>query len=99
VDTKKKELVGNFKNRGACWRKDSRGVNDHDFPSQAIGRAIPFGIYDQGRNAGFVVVGTSHETADFVIRAIWTWWLETGFRRLSVGKLFDVNSAIPEQDR
>jgi hypothetical protein len=79
VDTKKKELVGNFKNRGTCWRKDARDVLDHDFPSQAIGRAIPLGIYDQGRNAGFVVVGTSHETAEFVIQALRTWWLKTGF--------------------
>lgn len=78
VDTKKKELVGNFKNPGTCWRKRSRDVLDHDFPSDAIGRAIPFGIYDQGRNRGFVMVGTSHETAEFAIRALRTWWLREG---------------------
>jgi hypothetical protein len=81
VDTKKKELVGKFKNPGTCWRKKPREVLDHDFPSDAIGRAIPFGIYDQGRNTGFVVVGTSHETSAFAIQALRTWWLKTGFWR------------------
>jgi len=70
VDTKKKELVGNFKNPGTCWRKDARDVLDHDFPSDAAGRAIPFGIYDQGWNTGFVVVGTSHETAEVTVHAL-----------------------------
>lgn len=79
VDTKKKELVGNFKNAGTCWRKESRAVLDHDFPSWAIGRAIPFGIYDEGRDRGFVVVGTSHETPEFAVEALRTWWLEVGF--------------------
>jgi hypothetical protein len=81
VDTKKKEQVGNFKNSGACWRKKSRDVLDHDFPSDAVGRAIPFGIYDEGRNTGFVVVGTSHETAQFAVAALRTWWLRQGRRR------------------
>jgi Rhodopirellula transposase DDE domain len=81
VDTKKKELVGNFKNPGACWRKVCRDVLDHDFPSEAIGRAIPFGIYDEGRDRGFVVVGTSHETSEFAIEALRTWWLKAGFWR------------------
>jgi Rhodopirellula transposase DDE domain len=78
VDTKKKELVGNFKNAGRCWRKQAVAVLDHDFPSAAAGRAIPYGIYDQGQNAGYVVVGTSAETAAFAIEALQTWWLETG---------------------
>jgi hypothetical protein len=81
VDTKKKELVGNFKNPGTCWRKGARDVLDHDFPSDALGRAIPFGIYDQAWNSGFVVVGTSHETAKFATEALRTWWLTTGFWR------------------
>jgi hypothetical protein len=81
VDTKKKELVGNFKNPGTCWRKEARDVSDHDYPSDADGRAIPFGIYDQGWNAGFVVVGTSHETAEFATEALRTWWLKVGFWR------------------
>jgi hypothetical protein len=78
VDTKKKELVGNFKNAGRCWRRRPLDVLDHDFPSAALGRAIPYGIYDQGRNTGFVVVGTAHETAAFAIAALERWWLENG---------------------
>ena len=55
VDTKKKELVGNFKNPGRCWRREGRSVLDHDFPSWAIGPGIPYGIYDVGRNAGYTI--------------------------------------------
>jgi hypothetical protein len=80
VDTKKKELVGNFKNPGRCWRRRSLDVSDHDFPSAADGRAIPYGIYDEGRNRGYVVVGTSHETAEFTVAAIRSWWLDVGRR-------------------
>jgi Rhodopirellula transposase DDE domain len=79
VDTKKKELVGNFKNPGSCWRQRPVDVLDHDFPSAAEGRGIPFGIYDEGRNMGFVVVGASHETAAFAIEALRTWWLLEGY--------------------
>ena len=78
VDTKKKELVGEFKNPGQCWRRQSREVLDHDFPSWAAGRAIPYGIYDLAFNDGLVVVGTSHETPSFAGAAIRRWWLEVG---------------------
>jgi hypothetical protein len=78
VDATKKEWVGNFKNPGRCWRPQDRAVLDHDFASEALGRAIPYGIYDQGRNTGFVVVGTSHETAAFAVEALRTWWRENG---------------------
>jgi len=78
VDAKKKELIGPFKNPGRCWRRSSREVLDHDFPSWALGRGIPYGIYDVGRNAGYVVVGTAHETAAFAVAAIRRWWLEVG---------------------
>jgi hypothetical protein len=78
IDAKKKEWVGNFKNPGRCWRQQERAVLDHDFASAALGRAIPYGIYDQGRNTGFVVVGTSHETAAFAAEALRAWWLENG---------------------
>jgi hypothetical protein len=78
VDTKKKELVGEFKNPGDCWRQQSLDVLDHDFPSDAVGRAIPYGIYEHGRNRGYVVVGTSHETAEFAVAAIRSWWMEVG---------------------
>lgn len=78
VDTKKKEWVGNFKNPGRCWRRNSRDVLDHDFPSWAVGRGIPYGIYDIGRNTGYVVIGTSHDTSAFGVAAIRRWWLEVG---------------------
>lgn len=78
IDTKKKELVGNFKNAGRTWRRQARDVLDHDFPSWAQGRAIPFGMYDIARNTGFVVLGRSHETAAFAVRAIRSWWLAVG---------------------
>jgi hypothetical protein len=78
VDAKKKELVGNFKNPGRCWRKTDRNVLDHDFAKDASGRGIPYGIYDVGRNAGYVVIGTSHETAAFAVAAIRRWWLAVG---------------------
>jgi Rhodopirellula transposase DDE domain len=78
VDTKKKELVGNFKNPGRTWRRRSRDVLDHDFPSWATGRAIPYGIYDVAHNDGLVVVGTSHETPAFGVAAIRRWWLLIG---------------------
>ena len=78
VDTKKKEWVGDFKNPGRCWRREDRGVLDHDFPSWAIGRAIPYGIYDLAYDDGMVVVGTSHETPSFAVAAIRRWWMEVG---------------------
>ena len=78
VDAKKKEVIGPFKNPGRCWRRSSREVLDHDFPSWALGRGIPYGIYDVGRNAGYVVVGIAHETAAFAVAAIRRWWLEVG---------------------
>jgi hypothetical protein len=78
IDCKKKELLGNFKNAGRTWRRHARDVLDHDFPSWADGRAIPFGIYDIEHNKGFVVVGISRETSAFVIKAIRSWWLTVG---------------------
>ncbi len=78
IDCKKKELLGNFKNPGRTWRRDARNVLDHDFPSWADGRAIPFGVYDIELNEGFVVVGISRETSAFVIKAIRSWWLAVG---------------------
>ena len=80
VDTKKKELIGNFKNPGRCWRRDSRDVLDHDYPSWASGRGIPYGLFDLGQNAGYVVVGTSHDTPDFAVATIRRWWRAVGRR-------------------
>ncbi len=80
VDAKKKELVGNFKNPGRCYRRRSRSVLDHDFHRDALGVGIPYGIYDEERNAGYVVIGTSHETAAFAVAAIRRWLLTEGQR-------------------
>jgi hypothetical protein len=74
VDTKKKELIGQFKNAGQTWRQEAEKVNDHDFPSDAKGRAAPYGIYDPERNEGHVCVTTSCDTADLAVDAIRDWW-------------------------
>ena len=74
VDTKKKELLGQFKNAGRTWRREAEKVNDHDFPSDASGRAAPYGICDPERNTGHVCVTTSHDTADLAVDAIADWW-------------------------
>jgi len=81
VDTKKKELIGNFRNAGRTWRRKPLEVWATDFPSDAAGKAIPYGIYDVTHNAGFIVIGTSHETAEFAVAAIRAWWLAVGRRR------------------
>lgn len=81
VDTKKKEWVGNFKNPGRGWRKRNRDVLDHDFPSWAIGRAIPVGVYDLAYKDGYVLVGVSHDTPTFTAATIRRWWLDVGRHR------------------
>lgn len=78
VDTKKKEMIGNFKNNGATWEQKSRPVNDHDFLSDASGKGIPYGLYDVNKNAGFVNVGISHDTAEFAVDSIAAWWQTAG---------------------
>ena len=81
VDTKKKELVGCFKNPGTAWAASPHLVSDHDFRSQAIGIAIPYGIYDLPANRGGVFVGTSHDTPAFAVAAIARWWATDGRAR------------------
>ena len=78
VDAKKRELVGAFKNQGRTWSRSPVDVNMYDFPSDAEGVAIPYGIYDVGRGDGTVVVGTSHNTPAFATNAIRTWWKAVG---------------------
>lgn len=73
VDTKKKELIGNFKNDGRVWCRKPDEVNVHDFPSDSVGRAVPYGIYDLSHNWGYVVVGTSADTSEFAVDAIACW--------------------------
>jgi hypothetical protein len=81
VDTKKKEWVGNFKNPGHCWRQEARQVLDHDYPSWAVGRAIPVGVFDLAHNDGYVILGTTHETPTLAVSAIRYWWLHVGRHR------------------
>jgi len=87
VDTKKKELVGDFKNGGRTWRPkgDPVRVNVHDFPSQAHGKAIPYGVYDVGTNRGFVNVGMSHDTPAFAVESLRWWWTLEGAERYAAG--------------
>lgn len=81
VDSKKRELVGNFKNPGTAWNREPIAVNDHDFRSDAIGVAIPYSIYDVQANKGTVFVGTSYDTPQFAADAIARWWRSEGQRR------------------
>ncbi|WP_158932297.1 ISAzo13 family transposase [Acidisphaera sp. S103] len=80
VDTKKKELVGDFKNAGRDWRPqgESEEVRVHDFLIKELGRAVPYGIYDLAANAGWVSVGMNHDTAAFAVQTIRRWWGEVG---------------------
>ena len=78
VDTKKKELIGNFKNPGQEWCRDARAVNDHDFEQNALGKAVPYGIYDLMHNHGYVYVGQSADTPQFAVEVIVSWWREFG---------------------
>lgn len=74
IDSKKKELVGCFKNAGQSWRREAEPVNAHDFPQDAECRATPYGIYDPERNEGHVCVATSSDTPDLAVDAICDWW-------------------------
>jgi len=82
VDTKKKELVGPFKNAGHEWQKKGEPVevNLHDFADPVLGKVIPYGVYDVGRNEGWVSLGISHDTAQFAVEAIRQWWQRMGQR-------------------
>ena len=83
VDTKKKELVGRFKNGGRTWRPKGKPerVNVHDFPSQAEGKAIPYGAYEIGEDRAVVNVGVTHDTAEFAEESIRRWWTLAGRAR------------------
>jgi len=83
VDTKKKELVGNFKNGGREWRPKGEpdAVLVHDFLDPKLGKAIPYGVYDLTANQGWVSVGIDHDTARFAAEAIYRWWKKMGSRR------------------
>jgi hypothetical protein len=80
VDTKKKELVGRYANGGREWQPvgEPERVGVHDFPDQELGKAIPYGVYDLGANAGWVSVGTDHDTAAFAVATLRRWWEQQG---------------------
>jgi hypothetical protein len=82
VDTKKKEIIGNYDNAGQQWlpAKQPTKVRGHDFPTPDVPRAYPYGIYDIGRNTGFVNVGTDHDTGGFAVASIRGWWRQEGKR-------------------
>jgi transposase len=80
VDAKKKELIGDFKNAGQEWHRkgEPEEVRVYDFPIEGQGRVTPYGVYDQGRNAGWINVGIDHDTAEFAVESIRRWWNEVG---------------------
>jgi hypothetical protein len=82
VDTKKKELIGNYENQGRQWRRSKSPalVQGHDFPAPSVPRAYPYGVYDLARNKGFVNVGTDHDTGAFAVASIRGWWRFEGHR-------------------
>ena len=83
VDTKKKELIGNFKNTGQEWRPKgtARKVNMHDFADKKLGKVIPYGVYDLSKNEGWMNVGIDHDTASFAVESIRRWWKRMGRKR------------------
>jgi Rhodopirellula transposase DDE domain len=88
VDTKKKELVGEFKNPGREWQPkgEPEKVKVHDFPDKRLGKAIPYGVYDLASNEGWVSVGIDHDTAQFAVASIRRWWTEMGSQRFPRAK-------------
>jgi hypothetical protein len=83
IDTKKKELVGEFKNGGEEWQPqgEPEKVKVHDFPDKKLGKVAPYGVYDLANNEGWVSVGINHDTAQFAANSIQRWWREMGARR------------------
>jgi hypothetical protein len=81
IDSKKRELIGNFRNNGRAWENEATKVKDHDFPSDADGVALIYGIYDIHNNHGDVYVGTSHDTPAFSVTCIADWWKNKAMRR------------------
>lgn len=81
VDTKKKELIGLFKNRGRIWTEKAPEVHTYDFPTDAVAKAVPYGVYDVQANRGAVYVGLDGDTPDFAVDAIVAWWRTQGRRR------------------
>jgi len=85
VDTKNKELIGDFKNPGRTWTQEPIEVNAHDFPQDALCKVAPYGVYDVGRNHGFIHVGISSDTPQFAVDSIRQWWLAHGRKHYGDG--------------
>jgi transposase len=85
IDTKKKELIGNFRNGGREWRPQGKPipVKVHDFKDQELGKGIPYGVFDMTHNEAWVSVGIDHDTAEFAAATIWQWWRRMGAKRFS----------------
>ena len=81
VDTKKKELIGNFKNAGRTWNHEADEVNAHDFRSDADERAVPYGLFDVAANRGFLNIGVSRDTPEFAVDSLARWWREDAAKR------------------
>jgi len=81
IDTKKKELIGNFKNPGMTWNRAPVLVKDHDFRSEADGLAVPYGVYDLHANKGTLFIGTSYDTPGFAVDCVEKWWRTEGRKR------------------
>jgi hypothetical protein len=94
VDTKKKELVGEYKNGGREWQPKRRPerVQTHDFPNPKVGKAIPYGVYDLARNEGWVNVGCDHDTASFAVESIRRWWRSMGRKVYPDAKALLINA-------
>ena len=94
VDTKKKELIGNFKNSGAEYSKEKSPtkVFDHDFPLKELGKVAPYGVYDISRNEGFVNLGISRDTAEFAVESILRWWQSLGRNTYPEARKLYINS-------
>lgn len=88
VDTKKKELIGKYKNAGQEWRKKGQALKvlSHDFPDPDVSKAVPYGIYDIGKNIGWVNVGIDGDTAEFAVESIRQWWQTMGKKRYTKAK-------------
>jgi len=94
IDTKKKELIGNFKNNGSEYRKEKepRQVLDHDFALPELGKVAPYGVYVLNDNTGFVNLGTDHDTSEFAAESICRWWFTVGINTFPNAKRIYINS-------
>src|SRR4051812_48823378 len=96
---KKKELVGNFKNAGRAWRRTAEAVLVHDWPQDAIGQAIPYGVYDLTNNRGFVCIGDCFDTPRFAVEAGPGWGADDGRRRLPPAERLLILAGAGRSDR